>query len=246
MKLYESVDKKYLEAIKQYRVNFDEWNKVIIKECEEELVSLKNVSDKIILSPQYYFNHIEGAENDCRVRKTIKDKLIIIANKLPDGFKLLVWDTFRTIETQNALFDRYYNNFKQTTNLEGEALFRYTKNFVSVASTDKLKPSPHNTGAAVDITICDKYGKPVNLGAGFDDFSPISYTRYYEEKLEKGTNLNEEENEILLNRRVLCNMFTEEGFANYPYEIWHKSFGDQMASKLLDLEYAIYGGIEAK
>ena len=106
--------------------------------------------------------------------------------------------------------------------------------------------SPHNTGAAIDLTICDKNNNSINLGTYFDDFKTEAYTRFYEEKIEKGESLTEEEEEIVLNRRVLCNLFTEEGFVNYPYEIWHKSFGDQMSSKLLNKKNAIYGSIEIK
>lgn len=246
MKLYECVPKKYLEPIEQYNNDFDNWNKISIKECEEELVSLKRVNKKIILSPQYYINNIPGTENDCKVRKTIKDKLNKIANKLPNEFNLLIWDAYRTIETQNALFNKYYMEFKKSTKLEGDNLLIYTKKFVSLASIDRQKPSPHNTGAALDLTICNSFGEPINLGVDFDEFSQNSYTRYYEKKLENGVILSPKETEILLNRRVLCNMFKEEGFANYPYEIWHKSFGDQMASEALKQAYAIYGGIEAK
>lgn len=245
MKLYECVPEKYLEPIERYNNDFDNWNKISIKECKEELVSLKNVN-KIILSPQYYINNIPGAENDCKVRKTIKYKLSIIANSLPDGFNLLIWDAYRTIKTQDALFNRYYREFKRSTKLEGDSLILYTKKFVSLASTDRQKPSPHNTGAAIDLTICNSSGEPINLGAGFDEFGQNSYTRYYEEKLESGDILSPEETEILLNRRVLCNIFKKEGFANYPYEIWHKSFGDQMASKILGQAYAVYGGLETK
>ena len=246
MKLFEIIDKKYLKPITKYSEELEGWEKILIEENGEELVSLKCISERIVVVPQYYINKITGAENDCKVRSSIAKKLVKIANKLPDNFKLLVWDSFRTVETQKALFGSYYNEFKKSTNLKEEALLEYTKKFVSLPSTNKLKPSPHNTGAAIDLTICDSNGEPINLGTYFDDFRKEAYTRYYEEKLENGEILNKEEEEILLNRRILCNLFEEEGFANYPYEIWHKSFGDQMSCKLLSIDKAIYTGIEAE
>ena len=246
MKIYEIMDKKYIKPIPKYKEKLEGWEKETIKENDEKLVSLKNIDEKIIIEPQYFINGISGAENDCKARETIAKKLVLIANKLPEGFKLLIWDSYRALETQKALFDSYYNEFKVSTNLEGEELIAYTKKFVSLPSDKKDRPSPHNTGAAIDLTICNSNGEPINLGTYFDDFEEKSYTRFFEEKLEKGNKLTEEENEILLNRRVLCNLFSEEGFANYPYEIWHKSFGDQMWCKLLKSNFAIYGGIEAK
>jgi len=246
MKLFEVVDKKYIKPITKYSEKLEGWENILIEDNEEKLVSLRAISEKIIIKPQYYINGIAGAENDCKIRSTIANKLINIANKLPNGFKLMVWDSFRTVETQKALFDYYYDEFEKNTNLKEEELLEYTKKFVSLPSTNKLKPSPHNTGAAIDLTICNCNEKPINLGTYFDDFRKEAYTRFYEEKLENGEILTKEEEEILLNRRILCNLFQEEGFANYPYEIWHKSFGDQMACKLLNLEKAIYTGIEAK
>ena len=246
MKLFEIIDKKYLKPIIKYSEKLEGWEEISIEDNREELVSLKGVSEKIVVAPQYYINGIAGAEDDCKVRESIVEKLVKIANKLPDNFKLLVWDSFRTVETQKALFDNYYNEFEKNTNLKGDSLLEYTKKFVSLPSINKSKPSPHNTGAAIDLTICDYNEEPIDLGTYFDDFRKEAYTRFYEEKLENGEILTQEEEEILLNRRILCNLFEEEGFVNYPYEIWHKSFGDQMACKLLSMDKAIYTGIEAE
>lgn len=246
MKLFEAIDERYIKPITKYSEKLEGWENIKIEENGEKLVSLKEINEKIIVKPEYYINGIAGAENDCKVRSTIANKLINIANKLPSGFKLLVWDSFRTIETQKALFDSYYNEFEKTTNLRGKDLIEYTKKFVSLPSISKEKPSPHNTAAAIDLTICDYNENPIDLGTYFDDFSEKAYTRFYEEKLENGEVLTTKEEEILLNRRILCNLFEEEGFANYPYEIWHKSLGDQMSCKLLGTDKAIYTGIECK
>lgn len=246
MKLFEIIDEKYTKPITKYAEKLEGWENINIEENGEKLISLKGINEKIVVKPEYYINGIAGSENDCKVRITIADKLIKVANNLPNGFKLLVWDSFRTIETQKALFDLYYEEFEKNTNLKGEKLQEYTKKFVSLPSMDKKKPSPHNTGAAIDLTICDCNENPIDLGTYFDDFGKEAYTRFYEEKLENGEALTKKEEEVLLNRRILCNLFEEEGFANYPYEIWHKSFGDQMACKLLNLEKAIYTGVEAE
>lgn len=246
MKIYEAINKKYIQPIPKYNEELDGWENINIQENNEKLISLKNIDKKIIVKPQYFINNVKGAENDCKVRETIAKKLILIANKLPKGFKLLIWDSYRTLQTQQTLFDSYYNDFKRDTKFSENQLIEYTKKFVSLPSDKKDRPSPHNTGAAVDATICDCNEIPIDLGTYFDDFKPIAYTRFYEEKLEQGISLTEEEKEILLNRRVLCNLFHEEGFINYPYEIWHKSFGDQMCCKLLKSNFAIYGGIDSK
>lgn len=244
MKFYEYFDAKYLCPIPKYKKELRYWNKILINDCNEELVFLSGVSDKIIVEPQYYLDNIAGSYDGCMVRVTIKNKLVKISEKLPDGYFLKIWDGFRTVETQQSLFDKYYSIFAKKTKLEGEALLEYTKKFVSLPSYDVSNPSPHNTGAVVDLTICDSNGKSIELGTYFDDFEEKSYTRYYEELLESGRELTELEKEILYNRRILCNLFEEAGFLNYPYEIWHKSYGDQMYCELCSGEYANYGSAE--
>lgn len=245
MYFYEFFDRKYLKPISIYNNELKNWQDIEIEESNEDLLSLKNVSNKIIVEPIYYLENIGGTINDCMVRETIKNKLVLIAEKLPDGYFLKVWDGYRTIETQKLLFDKYYNIFKQELNLFDEKkLIEYTKKFVSYPSYNINAPSPHNTGAAVDVTICDINNNSIELGSYFDDFKKESNTRFYEEKLERGEILSEIEEEILYNRRILCNIFEEAGFVNYPYEIWHKSYKDQMYAELMDEKKAIYGSLE--
>ena len=42
------------------------------------------------------------------------------------------------------------------------------------------KGSDHNRGIAVDLTILDRNGKPLDMGTAFDEFSPKSYHTYLE------------------------------------------------------------------
>ena len=87
-------------------------NVVEVNEFRNKL-SKDNLSSDEAETLQYYINNIPGAENDCKARKTIAEKIVKIAHKLPDGYYLLVWDSFRTIKTQQALFDSYYEEFKK-------------------------------------------------------------------------------------------------------------------------------------
>ena len=41
-----------------------------------------------------------------------------------------------------------------------------------------MNGSIHNYGAAVDLTICDGKGKPLDMGAGYDDIRKIAYPKY--------------------------------------------------------------------
>ena len=131
MRIIDTIDKKYLKPIPEYKNSLKDWEQISIIDNNEALVSLKDIDKKIIISPQYFLNNIKGAENNCLVRKSIAEKLIKIANKLPQGFYLLIWDAFRKIDVQNELFKKYYNEVKeQNKALSENEIIEITKKFV--------------------------------------------------------------------------------------------------------------------
>ena len=92
------------------------------------------------------------------------------------------------------------------------------------ATPDELKDfvanpangSRHNRGCAVDITLYDlKSGEPIQMVAGYDEFSPRSFPQY-----PGGTSQQRWYRELL--RRTM----ETEGFTIYEYEWWHFDFKD--------------------
>lgn len=239
------IDDKYFKPIPKYKNNIEGWKNIKIMECGEELVPLSNINKRIIVNSQYYLRNIKGSDKECYLRKTVAEKLLQIIDKLPQNYALLIWDTYRTIEVQQSLFDEQYNSLKKENfHMTDEEIIEKTQEFVSLPSLNPDKPSPHNTGAVIDFTICDLNGNPINMGVEFDNFRDVSHTRYFEELLEKGMKLSSEDNEALMNRRLLYNISLEVGLQSYPYECWHKSYNDQMAIKLSGGKYATYGSYD--
>ncbi|NMB56041.1 MAG: M15 family metallopeptidase [Leptolinea sp.] len=217
-----------------------DWNVIAIRECNEELVSLRGIHNRIIVEPQYFINNIPGALNDCLVRKTVAKKLVKAAEELPGNFSLVIWDGWRPTEVQTALFDEYKSRLKQQfSGKKEEDLDREVAKFVSVPSVNPLCPSPHLTGGAVDLSIM-KGSSYVPMGTGFDDFSPLSNTNYYE-ILSKRKELTREENEFLQDRRLLFHCMRDAGFTNFPNEWWHFDYGDQFWASISKSDHAIYG-----
>jgi len=71
--------------------------------------------------------------------------------------------------------------------------------------------SRHNRGCAVDLTLYDlTNGKPIQMVAGYDEFSPRSFPRY-----PGGTSRQRWYRELLR-----CTM-ESEGFSVYEFEWWH-------------------------
>ena len=217
------------------------WREVAIEECGEPLVSIDKecqwfstfFTHQIMTMPQYHHQGIENAKAELFARKGVVARLIRVSLKLPDGYKLLIWDAWRPIEVQEAL----YRKFEEQVKLENpaaapEKIAELTSKFVSLPSNDPQKPSPHFTGGAIDLTIADSSGIPLNMGTEFDDFSERAATSYFED--------NSISPEAQRNRRMLYNLMVGEGFTNYNEEWWHFDYGNQFWGVVKGAK-AIYG-----
>lgn len=77
--------------------------------------------------------------------------------------------------------------------------------------------SVHNFGAAVDLTIADTNGIPLDMGAGYDDSRKIAYPRFEQVYLDSGL-LSLEQVE---NRKLLRSVMRAGGFWGIQTEWWH-------------------------
>jgi D-alanyl-D-alanine dipeptidase len=219
-----------------------ESRKIEIKECNDKLVPLGLAPDKIVVSPQYFIQKIDGALAESYTRETIYHKLIEASKYLPCGYRFVIFDTWRPLKVQQSLFDILKDELrKKYPSDSDEEITNKTLVYVALPSWDAKKPSPHNTGGAVDLTIADEDGLLLKMGTEFDDPSIKTKTIYYEEKLAKGAELNPEEIEVLKNRRLLYHIMTGVGFTNYVDEWWHYDFGNQNWAFMSKSDHAVYG-----
>ncbi len=77
--------------------------------------------------------------------------------------------------------------------------------------------SVHNYGFALDLTINDADGTPLDMGSGFDEFVDASQPRLEEEFYASGR-LTAQHME---NRNLLRSVMTGAGFIQLPHEWWH-------------------------
>ena len=75
---------------------------------------------------------------------------------------------------------------------------------------DPRRGSPHSRGVAVDLTLLDGKGKPLEMGTPFDDFTPASH--------HASTEISAEAQK---NRFVLLGLMTAVGWDFYRNEWWH-------------------------
>lgn len=186
---------------------------------DEPLVSVgQYFDDRIFIEPVYYNKGISGAISDMKLRKSVVERLENALDNLPCEMTFKIFDAWRPIEVQQALFDGYREKIlSEHPEYSDEKITEETRKFVSVPSYDECNPSVHNTGGAVDLTLVFKESrKALDMGTEFDDFSEKAYTCYFEENFNK---------EIAENRRILYFAMTKAGFTNLPTEWWHYDFG---------------------
>ncbi len=259
------------------------WKDVVIAPSTEPLMPIGILSEFKIFSSSIYFSEhnnspylrdeLSGALVSIFLRKEVAQSLVRAEQMLPNGYHLLVLDGWRPLEVQKSLYDEYYKSLQlKFPNWNEEELERETQKYVSMPSGDKTKPSPHNTGGAVDLAIIQlpseaeeqlqklstkntadavKYSKIIlssakllEFGTPFDWGGPESALRYFEE-LAKQKELNEKEREALVNRRILYHLISSVGLEAYADEWWHYNARQtQMGAKTHGLKLATYSAVE--
>ncbi len=170
---------------------------------------------------QYKKAHRQGAVDKALVRKSVADRLLRANALLPQGYSLVIFDAWRPYEVQKSLYDEYYNALavkEENRALTEEELHRLTRTFVSFPDKSRRFSFVHASGGAVDLTVADENGVPLDMGTAFDDFSPAAAVDYFESE-EKSVSVRD-------NRRLLYTVMTEAGFTNFPSEWWHYDYGD--------------------
>lgn len=161
--------------------------------------------------------------------------------KSPLGWKIVIFDAWRSLLLQQQLFEKYKVKLKNEFFRAAEhELNQETQKYVSIPSSNLANPSPHVTGGAIDLSLRDETGKNLEMGTEFDSFEDLSKTRYFELMLEQGEKLMSQQNIWLRNRRILFHTLTQVGFTNYPEEWWHFDYGNQFWARIKGIE-AIYG-----
>lgn len=163
-------------------------------------VDLKYASTDNFMRKKLYFDI-----DKLYLQKDVAERLSKCQNylkKLRPDLSLLVYDGVRPLSVQQAMWDA----------LDTIPVAKRVK-FVSNPANGSI----HNYGAAVDLTICDSKGNPLDMGAGYDDIREIAYPRLEAKFLASG----ELTQEHIENRKLLRKVMASQGFMNIPSEWWH-------------------------
>ncbi len=130
----------------------------------------------------------EGAR--CFLHPAAEEKLRIATQLAAQlGLRFLIFDAFRPTEAQWKLWAHTPD-----------------PNFLA----DPAKGSPHSRGVAVDLTLLDASGAPLDMGTAFDEFT----LRSHHGSLDISAAAQ-------ANRLLLMGIMTTAGFDFYRNEWWH-------------------------
>lgn len=194
----------------------------------EALIRIDGKDARIGFAASYHTAGIACAPRSCWVRAGVFALLQRAAGLLPDGYSLLIFDAYRPLAVQQALYDAAAAEVRRLHPAYTPAqVASAVDNFVALPKHDPMRPAPHATGGAVDLTLC-LHGTPADMGTAFDDFSPDARTAAWEAKPPTPRNMT-----IRDHRRLLYHTMLAAGFVNYSEEWWHYSCGDRLWARTL-------------
>lgn len=194
------------------------WRDVPIEPRDEPLVPVGDIGPRVVDDPRYHAAGLPGAMERGWLREGVAARLAAVAAGLPDGLTLVVWDGYRPIATQAALYDGYLAELTMVhPDWPADALEEAAARYVTPPSRALAAPPPHLTGGAVDLTLGDADGRPLDLGTHFDAFVPEAGARALEDVPGTARDL----------RRTLFWAMAGQGFTAYVEEWWHFDHGDQ-------------------
>jgi zinc D-Ala-D-Ala dipeptidase len=93
--------------------------------------------------------------------------------------------------------------------------------------------SGHQTGAAVDLTLCYQDGTELDMGTKMQEFTPKSITA--------SPDLTMVQKE---NRSILLQAMSSQDFVNYPNEWWHFSYGERLWASLIGAKETLFSALK--
>lgn len=145
------------------------------------------------------------------------------------GWRLQIFDAYRPLRVQQFMVDYTFNALLTKAGLDSttitdshrQQILERVYEFWAAPMIDPAMPPPHSTGAAIDLTLVDETGTPVEMGSAIDELSPRSYPNHF-------ANSTGEEQHYHGHRQLLCQTMAAGGFLRHPKEWWHFSYGDQL------------------
>lgn len=203
------------------------------EEAVEAVTAGENGDELVVIPPQLSVLHIytmmslKTVPKIPRLRAEVVVRLLEAQDALPDGFTWTLLDGWRTREFQAELLAHYREATDEPLDL-----------YVSDPASAVLMP-PHTTGGAIDLTVAVD-GVPLALGTDYDSFHDAAHVRALDDLDD-----DDDEQRVLDRdlRRLMGHALIGAGFAPYPLEWWHWSYGDQRWAAFVERDQTLYSPI---
>ena len=178
------------------------------------------------------FFFCEQFTKERRIRFYIYQMLLNAKKELPENYFFKIYEAYRPLEDQKKLWEEVVQKQKKiypNLAVDSEEFIVHCDVF---CANPYRQGSGHQSGAAIDVSLCDKNGKEYDMGGvvrGFSETADFDFNVSFEARK---------------NRNILKNALEKAGFINYPAEWWHYSFGDRLWAKLTGSKIAIFGRLD--
>ncbi|GGB91177.1 M15 family metallopeptidase [Dyadobacter sediminis] len=203
----------YFSSYSQKDVNKRAIPAIEQKMIEQGLVNIQTIDPDIKVELKYsttdnfigkdVYGNLENAYLQPEMARRLKQANTLLKQSHP-GYRLLVYDAARPNSVQYDLW-----NALDHLKIPQKSKTQYV--------ADPKIGSNHNFGCAVDLTVADEKGIPLDMGTKFDFFGPLAYPRSEPEMLKKGK-LSQKQ---IDNRKILRLVMTQAGFKTNTTEWWH-------------------------
>jgi len=175
---------------------------------EAGLVNIKDIDPDIVIDLKYATTdnftgiNLYGDFNEAYLQPEVAKMLGEAQKKLKEkhsDWNLIVYDVARPRSVQQRMWDMVKN-----TNW---------KNYVANPSWISM----HSFGVAVDLSIVDEQGIPIDMGTEFDEFTEMAEPRHEARFLQEKKLTQQQVN----NRLLLRNIMKSVGFRSINNEWWH-------------------------
>ncbi|WP_048874732.1 M15 family metallopeptidase [Candidatus Coxiella mudrowiae] len=125
----------------------------------------------------------KGMQDYILTRRSVLEQLQIVAKQLAPHYSLLLFDTYRSLETQVDIFNFMCETVrKQYPDWRKENIEQETRKYAAHPNDpSQFAISPHNSGGAVDLAIGHSHsGEVWAFGTEFDEVSELSRTDFFE------------------------------------------------------------------
>jgi D-alanyl-D-alanine dipeptidase len=166
------------------------------------------------------------------LRSEVARRLALAAATLPDQVRLHLVEGYRPPEVQAALYESHRRSLlADLPGIDIAESRRLASRFVAPPSV-----AAHPSGAAVDVTLVDAGGHPLDMGTAIDATPEESDGACYLDAPGLSARARD-------HRRLLAASLTTAGFVNYPTEWWHWSYGDRYWAFVAGATAALYGEV---